>query len=122
MTESLHSAVTWLRNSKEPMVLWVDAVCIDQGDASDKARQIRLLPHIFQLATCVLAYLGDNTQSDAALETLMQIQAKEALRGRKGPWPKELAEVPLSWNGEAMPLASDPIWNDIKALFERSYF
>jgi hypothetical protein len=122
MTESLHSALKWMRNSKEPMVLWADAVCINQNDGADKARQIRLLPLIFELATSVLAYIGDSTHSDAALETLMQIHVKEALRGRKGPWPKELPEIPLSWNGEAIPLASDPIWNDIVALFERSWF
>lgn len=122
MTKSLHSALRWLRNSKEPMVLWVDAVCINQSDGADKARQIRLLPLIFKLATCVLAYLGDSTHSDAALETLMQIQAKEALHGGRGPWPEELPDIPLSWIGEAIPLASDPIWNDIVALFERSWF
>lgn len=122
ITKSLHSALRCLRNSTEPMVLWVDAVCINQSDGSDKARQIRLLPLIFKLATCVLAYLGDSTHSDAALETLMQIQAKEALRGQVGLWPIELPEVPSSWNGEAIPLASEPIWKDIVELFQRSWF
>ncbi|OCK83978.1 hypothetical protein K432DRAFT_463823 [Lepidopterella palustris CBS 459.81] len=122
LTASLHSALKWLRHMEQPLVLWVDAICINQDDSKEKTQQIRLLPRIFLLATSVLAYLGDDTRSDGALETLMQIQAKEALKGTRERWPEELPEIPLSWTGQPIPPASDAIWEAIGAFFDRPWF
>jgi hypothetical protein len=38
--------------------LWVDAVCIPQDDAAEKARQIRAMNHIFRDAYCALIATG----------------------------------------------------------------
>ncbi|PMD64854.1 uncharacterized protein K444DRAFT_554213 [Hyaloscypha bicolor E] len=127
LTLSLHAALKCVRHPKEPMVLWVDALCINQDEndqeaRAEKAKQIRLLPRIFQNSTCVLAFLGNDEQSDAALETLMQIQAKDAIKENSGEWPDGLSKIPPSWDGQPIPLQNDPIWTAIGALFERPWF
>jgi hypothetical protein len=38
--------------------LWIDAICINQGDDAEKAVQIPLMRHIYSRATAVLIYLS----------------------------------------------------------------
>lgn len=118
ITPNLKAALQHLRQKNEALTLWVDSVCIQQHDNKEKALQIRLLPHIFQRATSVFAYLGKDSQSQRAIETLMQIRAKDALKD----WPKFLPPVPASWNARATPLPTDPVWNDIRVFFHNQWF
>ena len=70
----------------------------------------------------MIASLGDDGSCDAAIETLMQIRVKEALRTSNGEWPKDLAEVPPHWATKPIPSADNPVWADIGALFDRDWF
>jgi hypothetical protein len=76
ITFSLSKALQSLRHKNTATMLWVDAICIDQNDNQEKARQIRLLPQIFQSATSTYAFLESGNANDAAIEMLMQVQAK----------------------------------------------
>ncbi|KAK8096730.1 Plasma membrane ATPase 1 [Apiospora kogelbergensis] len=58
VTESLHSALGHLRSPTESRRIWVDAVCIDQDDAAEKAHQISLMNTIYSEAERVLVWLG----------------------------------------------------------------
>ncbi|KAK7993586.1 hypothetical protein PG989_006967 [Apiospora arundinis] len=58
VTGSLHSALRHLRSPTESRQLWVDAVCIDQDDAAEKAAQISLMDTIYSEAERVLVWLG----------------------------------------------------------------
>ncbi|KAF2114162.1 hypothetical protein BDV96DRAFT_577681 [Lophiotrema nucula] len=80
VTSSLYYALQHLRHTQRPLILWVDAVCINQAKSSEKESQIRLLPHIFQHATCTLVYVTESRKYDKAMQTLMQIRAKLCLR------------------------------------------
>jgi hypothetical protein len=99
-------------------VLWVDAICINQQDVVEKSSQIRFLPHIFQRAASVFAFLGNSPQNQRALETLMQIRAKGAV----ADWPKCLPPVPLSWNSLSVPSPQDTVWADIHQFFQNPWF
>ena len=61
---SLYNALETLRSyfqsEKAPKaLLWVDAICIDQSDEQEKARQIRDMHDVFSRAQEVLVCLGD---------------------------------------------------------------
>jgi hypothetical protein len=56
-------------------MLWVDALCINQCDNQEKAKQIRLLPKLFQGASMTYAVLDVRDGCEAALEMLMQVRA-----------------------------------------------
>ncbi|KAI8725563.1 HET domain-containing protein [Fusarium sp. LHS14.1] len=73
---SLHSALRAIRGQKADTMLWIDAICINQGSVTEKAIQIRLLSTIFQSATQVVAWLGPENQSqngDIVIENLKSI-------------------------------------------------
>lgn len=117
--ESLHDAILNLRDEMSAAVLWIDAICINQSDDEEKIHQIRLLPQIFQQASQTIAFLGSDRNSDDAIETLLQIRAK--LDGPR-TWPKGLKHVPHSWTNESKPNPKDPIWQDIRQFFGRTWF
>jgi hypothetical protein len=78
ITFSLSKALRGLRHKNKAIMLWVDAICINQKDNKEKAQQIRRLPEIFQTATSTYAFLDDENGIDAAIEMLMQVRAKAA--------------------------------------------
>lgn len=134
LTSSLEAALRRIRHPTEPSTLWVDAVCINQNEEDDaakteKAAQIRLLPHIFQRSTCVFAYIGSDesnsnkeTDTDVAIETLMQIQAQGMCREQDMKWPEQLPEIPPTWRGKPIPADNDAAWSAIKCFFHNPWF
>jgi len=64
-TANLEAALRHLRYANRPRCLWVDAVCINQGDNDEKSRQVVLMPDIYSSAIQVLFWLGEgDKQSD----------------------------------------------------------
>ncbi|KAF3057208.1 Heterokaryon incompatibility protein 6, OR allele [Daldinia childiae] len=122
LCDSLNTALRRLRHKTSSTVLWVDAICINQADEEEKARQIRMLPKLFQTATRTMAFLGATTQNDSAIETLLQITAKENYDSTQNNWPEGLSPVPLSWAGRSTPGPDDPIWPCIARFFESTWF
>lgn len=59
ITPNLHSALRRFRDRHVGRILWVDAVCINQGDRNEKSDQIPLMQEIFANARRVLIWLGD---------------------------------------------------------------
>lgn len=123
ITEGLKTALQKLRTLKTSITLWVDAPCINQGDPVEKAQQIYLLPEIFQGSACTLAFLGADGDSDAAIRTLMQVRAKDVVMGNEDQqWPEDLPVAYPSWDGHRAPSLDAPIWDDVRALFGRTWF
>ncbi|KAI0024523.1 heterokaryon incompatibility protein-domain-containing protein [Xylariomycetidae sp. FL0641] len=73
ITPNLRDALARLRSPWEPVRLWVDAVCINQGDAREKARQIPLMAQIYRGAASVRVWLGAD---DAAAADGLRLVAR----------------------------------------------
>jgi hypothetical protein len=58
ITENLHSALQNLRKQDETLVLWVDAVCINQADVRERNSQVTNMPRIYSQAASVIVWLG----------------------------------------------------------------
>lgn len=122
ISASLHSTLRCVRHEKQPVLLWADGVCINQSNEDEKSDQVRLLPQVFQRATCVLVCLGSDDKGNRAMEALMQMRVNDALATLGEEWPKDLAQIPKAWGKRGMPPPDDPIWAEIGALFERPWF
>ncbi|KAJ3455838.1 hypothetical protein MRS44_017320 [Fusarium solani] len=48
-------------------------ISINQNSEREKAQQVKLMPHIFREATCVMAMLGSGTQFDDAIKMLWRV-------------------------------------------------
>lgn len=64
VTQNLYSALKHLLLPDGAVrVLWVDAICINQGaeqsDLAERSHQVQLMSRVFSSATNVIAYLGD---------------------------------------------------------------
>lgn len=61
VTENLESALRHIRLPDEDRVLWIDALCINQNDVSERAHQVNLMREVYRRASRVLVWLGDGT-------------------------------------------------------------
>jgi len=55
---NLHSALKRLRHTDTPVVLWVDALCINQQDDKEKSMQVQKMNEIYRKAYNVCIWLG----------------------------------------------------------------
>ncbi|KAH7078181.1 heterokaryon incompatibility protein-domain-containing protein [Paraphoma chrysanthemicola] len=73
VTSNCYSALSRLRFKSEPRILWIDAICIDQDNVSEKNHQIGLMFKIYSRAANVVIYLGDAEQdSDMAIDFIKE--------------------------------------------------
>lgn len=70
--QNLHDALRHLRYADRTRALWVDGICINQGDNSEKSAQIRLMPLIFETAQIILTWIGK--ADDRTLQTFSEIR------------------------------------------------
>ncbi|GLA64748.1 hypothetical protein AtubIFM56815_007774 [Aspergillus tubingensis] len=71
VTENLYLALSRLRNRQLERILWVDAICIDQSNRDEKAKQIPLMREIYAQAQHVIVWLGEAYEDgDKALDGL----------------------------------------------------
>lgn len=69
--KNLYLALSRLRNRQLERILWVDAICIDQNNREEKAKQIPLMRTIYAQAQHVIVWLGEAYgDGDKALEGL----------------------------------------------------
>ena len=71
ITVNLYAALLRLRNRSFERIIWVDAVCINQGCKQEKERQIQSMAKIYGQANRVIIWLGETADnSDRALEEI----------------------------------------------------
>lgn len=76
VTPNLYSALHHLRPrplgaSQDPIVMWIDALCINQEDLDERNRQVAMMRDIYASATEVTIWLGEaDEDSDATFDDL----------------------------------------------------
>jgi hypothetical protein len=58
VTESLLTALLHLRYAKESRRLWVDQLCINQDDTTEREAQVRIMGEVYSKASCTVVWLG----------------------------------------------------------------
>lgn len=61
VTRNCKLALRRVRSSSRTVVIWVDAICIDQNNDSERGHQVKLMPLIYSRAQRVLVYIGEST-------------------------------------------------------------
>lgn len=92
VTRNAEALLRRLRHPQHPRRIWIDGICINQDDASERAHQVSLMHSIFSNATSVLVWVGE---SDAHTEDVFRFftlvdqrhhsrQPKDKETGREG--------------------------------------
>ncbi|TLD31339.1 hypothetical protein PspLS_01816 [Pyricularia sp. CBS 133598] len=76
VTTNLFDALQRWRRADENVVVWADAVCIDQKNTQEKIWQIDLMKDIYERATSVLVWLGKDDAGLEGIETLIDAALK----------------------------------------------
>lgn len=84
VTVNLRNALESLRHAEENRRLWVDAICIDQSNETEKLTQLPMMGDIYRAAKCVCVYLGEaDEESDFLLRVLEDHQDLQSPLGTK---------------------------------------
>jgi hypothetical protein len=59
VTKNLDSALRHLRDESKERIFWIDAICIDQNNVTERGYQVNLMREIYRTAGGVLIWLGD---------------------------------------------------------------
>ncbi|CAG9986477.1 unnamed protein product [Clonostachys byssicola] len=57
ITKNLELALRYLRSARRDRTLWVDALCVNQSDLTERSKQARLMKKIYSRSKAVLAWL-----------------------------------------------------------------
>ena len=72
VTASVQSALQHLRHSDLELVMWIDAICIDQNSNDERSAQVSIMTEIYQGAEEVWIWLGEETKRDQAAFSLLR--------------------------------------------------
>ncbi|KAK4043350.1 heterokaryon incompatibility protein-domain-containing protein [Parachaetomium inaequale] len=90
LTQNLYAALRYIRRPDQDVILWVDAVCINQGDPREKGHQVKQMGNIYKGAEEVLIWLGSGDHDIySLLESISWIDKKateSVAMGDKGDW------------------------------------
>ncbi|KAK4206208.1 heterokaryon incompatibility protein-domain-containing protein, partial [Rhypophila decipiens] len=118
ITLSLWKALLSIRDADSPKTVWADAICINQADNMEKSIQIRLMSQVFQTASKVYAWLGEEEDdSSHAMQALLRIRTWD-LRDTS----TDAGSMPATWKAEGVPPKHDKVIPAIKLLLARQYF
>ncbi|TVY46432.1 Heterokaryon incompatibility protein 6,OR allele [Lachnellula occidentalis] len=71
VTANLFRALRSIRHKSKELAFWVDAVCINQQNLTERSQQVRFMGSIYAAAWHTIIYLGESDEnSDRAMEAL----------------------------------------------------
>ncbi|KAI0442629.1 heterokaryon incompatibility protein-domain-containing protein [Xylaria telfairii] len=73
-----------LRYDWKPRMLWIDFICINQGDSTEKSHQVTLMRHIYYRAYSVILWLDPLPDTAVAIDLLVEITRSPGLTGAQG--------------------------------------
>jgi hypothetical protein len=60
---NLASALQYIRDKEEEVVLWADAICINQEDLDERSKQVQfVMDEVYKDAEEVLVWLGEESE------------------------------------------------------------
>ena len=123
VTTNLHSALRRLRFEAEKRRLWIDAVCINQDDETEKGQQVRIMREIYQHASRTLVWLGEGSESTARgfrliprllnAQKLKEQEADDRSLQHLGSEGRKFYNLPSQYA---------PEWRGFLAIFDVPYF
>ncbi|KAF2756829.1 HET-domain-containing protein [Pseudovirgaria hyperparasitica] len=107
---NVNIALRHLRSATQPLSLWVDAVCINQGDVAEVNAQVAMMSFIYTRAVKVAAWIGFPTSD-------WQISAREWSSGQT----RAFSDV-IAGNAKRFMWSAEPDHNELTRIAESAYW
>lgn len=127
ITHNLDVALRHIRRKQKSLLIWIDAICIDQGNLEERGLQVSFMDTIYLTARKVLIWLGPEERgSHKVLQRLAWMGERLIVHNGfvvPNPAGPPLGPKEASWLSvtEAVPGDEDQM-RDLVALFERPWF
>ncbi|KAK7431767.1 hypothetical protein QQZ08_001707 [Neonectria magnoliae] len=121
--QNLAAALRHLRYEDKPRTLWVDVICINQKDPTEKAVAVKCLSKMYSLTTRVVVWLGcEENDSSVAISLLSRAgaQVETTLDGFRMTSPN--ADEPTWYNIDVDLPFEEEEWEAIEDLVSRPWF
>jgi Heterokaryon incompatibility protein (HET) len=124
---NLRDALQRLRLEGERRTLWVDALCINQNDVSERGSQVKLMQQIYQRAVRVLIWIGhqDSEYAELGFAAICGIvNSWRAVRGRRPAsyLSTQRCSAPSKISEQGPDYADESTWEAIRVLFRQPYW
>lgn len=87
---NLWLALSHLRSTKVSQTFWIDAICIDQSNISERNVQVQMMGDIYRQASLVRAWLGKGSDANAEAFQLLRRFKKAQSGGRESKMAHKL--------------------------------
>ena len=119
VTKSLFGALNALRYTQNNRLIWIDALCINQQDVDERNAQVKIMARIYQTASQVVVWLGEEDEASASAMHLLSKLSQCAKLSSKVQTPKQLNQD-LELAG--IPSRTDPVWSSLTLFLDRPWF
>lgn len=113
-----------MKRSGKGLKIWIDAICINQEDAQEKAKQVTVMDRIYSRATYVLVWLGkDDGNVALAAQTIRKLYpaADSGALVESGIIPYR-DQGPQKYNQSGILYVNQREWTALAALYLRQNF
>jgi hypothetical protein len=128
ITQNLWDGLRRIRMYKEPVRIWIDALCINQNDDPEKSVQVVMMADIYAGAKIVHVWLGEGEDASGDklfLEVLKQIEERAATVGSWREPYRDLQHcfiLPLLGKGASRCLGCVAAQRDYNVFYGRDFF
>ena len=85
--KNLDRGLRELRHNIHKVVIWIDAICIDQNNVSERNRQIPRMLEIYDEADVIISWVGEGDEaSDTAIDLLDELKSPRMHPDGAGNW------------------------------------
>lgn len=117
-TTNLSCGLKHIRREDSSVLLWVDAICINQRNIPERNHQVQLMRQIYMEAEQALVWLGERYEdSDLAMDLI---------RRWSPPLPPHISRSTSVGVAEVLRIVPDPFevraWDALRCLFSRPYW
>lgn len=138
ITQNLNLALTHIRShftsdkfkgNQGRMFLWIDAICINQDDDVEKARQVRLMRDIYRYAHQTIIWLGpEENESSLGLQFMHKLLQAQENQTQKGD-TRNIFQLPVRLKGTQvwtrdydLPIPPDARYKALYHILDRPWF
>jgi hypothetical protein len=122
-TSNLLAALHQFRSRSRALALWIDAICINQADNAEKAKQVVLMRRIYVSAQRVLIWLGpSSTDSWEAMMLIPKLLRAKEIQAANNSTRQFIEMGTQDKKDLGLPLNMNSAYPALGALLKRTWF